>query len=76
MTWKPYDPATLDLTGEKVLRCLCLEAPAEYWIAAMPRDVAQPLVDWLQHEAAGAERGYFDPSEHAVAFARAITGQK
>jgi hypothetical protein len=45
------------------------------WIETLNPSVAQPLVEWLQHEAAGAERGYFDPSPHAVAFAKLVLGE-
>lgn len=57
-----------------------MQAYAAWWVwlspfINAPEVVAQPLVEWLQHEATGAERGYFDPSPHAVAFAKLVLGE-
>lgn len=44
------------------------------WIALLDPAVAEPLAAWLRAEADGPANDLFDPSEHAVAFARVVLG--
>lgn len=60
-------------------RCLCLEEPSNYWLATMPRDAAQPLVEWLRDTAddlrAENEQVEASSTQYALTFARQILGE-